>query len=397
MSRVAGSAARVLAILLGLSLAWLAVTQSVAKAIATRRPDVALVIRPTQSEALHAKHEELVQAALTPAQVEAARAAIIGKLPAVTLDSAAYRQLGALADFQQSADQAKSLMSIAAQRSKRDTAAQQWLYYNAIRDEDFSAALTALDPLLRRGISASAGLAPPYIAVLAQPAALDALSRRLETAPPWRFDMLQTLAGGGTDPALVTEIFDRLAKSGSSATLREKRELASVQLRQADYVGAGRTAGAVVGKVTDGNFEGSQILEPFNWQLAATGLTFAERAPAAERGQALRVEWPGNKSDVLAKQTVLAAPGVYRLTGLVRVERIARDGWISWTVNCMGNPTVLAETRETAAGGWHPFAVDFVVPAGCPALLLNLEAISGDNSDLATAWYDDIALVSRGD
>ncbi|MDB5440501.1 MAG: hypothetical protein JWM33_2928 [Caulobacteraceae bacterium] len=401
---------RLAAIVLSASLAWLAVSQAVAHLLASgdldrlanrvvdaplgagQGAEWALRLRPGSTEALNARNSDLVSRG---AQAQAQLAASLAAAP---LDSVVIRNLATAAGNAGDAAKANRFLAMAGAQTRRDTLVQQSLYYRGLADRDYAAAFRALDPLLRRGAVKLKLVSPDLAAVLSQPAAVSALAGQLAAQPPWRSDMIRELGVRLGDADQLSTIFDQMTAKGSPPSREEKRQLVGMWVKSRDYSRAAQAAGATVGAITDGEFNGSDVGAPFNWLLQSAGQITAELAIGSNSQRSLRAGWPGERSSSITEQLLLLSPGAYRFSGTVRVETLPSGGWITWTLSCdRGTGEPLAEARQTEEGGWTDFSSAFTVPANCPAVWLKLTSLGGESRSYGAVWYDHLTVTRVGD
>ncbi|MEZ5851437.1 MAG: hypothetical protein R3D68_12400 [Hyphomicrobiaceae bacterium] len=441
----------VAALLAFLALSWLVITTSLADAVATSSPDLALMLSREHPVALITKAEraradllELVtseskaasegavrqgkgtrtapsQAAVaTPTAAERSeRARLRGvirdlaqrTLAVQPLNAAAYRMLGELSD---DIDQTRIYMREAARRSRRETIAVFWLLNDSVAHNDAAAALEYADILLRTRPE----LAPPVMGYLAAIAASqtgrDVIARQMARRPPWRSLFYQTFPAAMRDLRVGLPLLAAIKSAGVPTTLAEGSNLIDTFLvkEQVDLAYAAWLSLlspeelSRLGLLTNANFASEPSGVSFDWRIQAGTNAIAEftRRPGDEAGEGRLLHVQLNDGRVrfpVVKQVIVLAPGRYRLTGQVRGSIIAKRG-LQWDVRCLFNspkkPLGETELFSGRMSQWRSFTVDFEVGASdnCEAQVVRLfhasrsaseEIISGE------AWFDGLRLT----
>lgn len=383
---------RLAAIFVALGLFWLALSQTVAHLYAARSPEMALRLRSSSVEALNIRNSDRVS------RGEKEQGPLAASLASAPLNSVAIRNLATAAGNAGDTARSDRLLALAGRQTRRDTLVQQSLYYRALLAGNYQAAFSAMDSLLRRRVVSMRLLMPDLAPALRQPAAVSALAAQLAASPPWRADMISQLGAGLRNADQLSAIFDQMTAKGSPPTRDEKRQLVILWVQGGEYDRAARAAGATPGQITDGEFDGSDVGIPFNWNLQSTGQVTAELSLGSNGQKSLRAGWPAGRTATITQQLLLLSPGAYRFSGSVRAETLPNGAWIIWDLSCDkgGDGTPLAETRQTEEGDWTGFTASFNVPSGCPAVWLTLRSIGGDGQSYATVWYDHLVVARVG-
>ena len=232
-----------------------------------------------------------------------------------------------------------------------------------------------------RGVREVAGLArfapegvasiTPYLAQFAKQAGARAPMRAMfQTEPYVRTAVLSTRAGDPANAALVVELGG--IRPGADApwlAILVRSLVEAGDYRQARAIWA-RAAGidpALPPGLFDPDFRDGRALPPFNWELTASSVGLAER-----RSGRLYVIHYGEQDGVLVRQLVLLAPATYRLVAPASGD-VAGLGlnWVARCANAKAGET-LASTPVRAG------AIQFAVPADCPATWIELAGRSSD-------------------
>ena len=136
-------------------------------------------------------------------------------------------------------------------------------------------------------------------------------------------------------------------------------------------------------------FEKSRSLPPFDWSLESGGSGVAEPADGG-----LRVLYYGREDAVLASQTMLLAPGRYRLA-MDLSGRPPADSRIGWTVTCLPGARRVA---EVPLGGRTeaPIVADFEVPSDCAAQQIALRGSGKEFPQTVDFLISDLQLTRLG-
>jgi hypothetical protein len=240
------------------------------------------------------------------------------------------------------------------------------------------------------------------LARLAQaPATASALIQALRANPAPRDNLLEYLAGAGSDPNLILKIA-REVPSPSGATpggSAWQAKLVTKLIEQGQVERAyqlWRTfsnprAPARKEGVYDPDMRGLPGLEPFNWYFPGTTAGVAERSPTG-----LQVEFYGRASAELAGQLLTLAPGRYRLSVIAEGAADGESSKLSWKVECLQSKASLGELVLTKVN-YSPRRLggEFTVPAqGCSAQWLRLVGSSAEFSKAQNATLRGLTLTA---
>jgi hypothetical protein len=382
-------------ILVALAIAWRVATTGVAAFLAAEDPELALRFDPGQPEAL------LRQARLDVLEADAAGAETAARraLEARPLNAPAFRSLAYAASERGDRASADAMMARTAALTRRDASASSWMFNKAVAARDYRQAFRHADALLRRSPAYEDSLFPQMITAADQPAAADALVRRLALGPLWRPPFLAMLAGQAPEetirgvlrrvqasprPLNDVEMAWVLRRYLDRHDRREVRALWTELLSPRD-----RTRLAAI---FDGGFETQTGRQPFGWQATgerSVSAQFAEVGGAT--GKALHAEHFGSGSERIISQMIALDPGDYRLSGRAMAEGGGEPDALVWRVACEGGRNELVGVRPAEAGAWKSFAVAFSVPDGCDIQTLSLESRPSGGGG-ASAWFDDLRI-----
>ena len=99
-----------------------------------------------------------------------------------------------------------------------------------------------------------------------------------------------------------------------------------------------------------------------------------------------------------AAQTLLLAPGRYRLDATLLVDRTSPEATLEWTVDCLApRAQRLASAAPVAAAArqWTAFSLEFRVPDGdCVAQRLQLQPRAPGLRAAGELWFDAFTLAA---
>lgn len=387
----------------GAALAWLTLIQAAGDRLADSDPARALRFDPGHARAT-ARAAEAELEALSPdprrAAALARRALVLGPLEPTPL-----RVLAMLEVQRGNETGAHRLMTLAAERSRRDVLAQGWLLERALSQGRYGEVFLRVDVILRQSPDLTEGVAEATAPALSDPRAVEALAARLAAAPPWRETFMRYLIAGAPDVAAPQRVLAAMqargvAPSRVESELLVSRLVALRRFREAKAAWRAHTPGAAADAlVYDGAFRGLPGGPPFNWEPTKAADATVDIAQAPDGTPALYVRYQAAKTTALVGQLLLLEPGAYRLSGRVVFDE-PRPGeqlaWTIWCVNAAGE--AIAETAQAGdGGGWRSFSTDFVTPAGdCAAQWLGLHSIGQDSFFELGAWYTGLKVERLG-
>ncbi len=301
------------------------------------------------------------------------------------------------------AKEAEALMRAAAALSRRDDAADLWLYLRALEDLRYGEAFDHADALLRRQQDERRAIVRAMFPYLGDPAAFKALEARLALGPSWRVAFFERLVDESPDPAAAFPMLAALKTSAHPPTVGELSQLLSRLIADHRYEQAYLTWTLLMpadqlarqGNLQDGGFDGWAPTPPFGWNFDSDQGGGGEIADiGAGKGSALHINYDGRKEQWLVRQLMVLPPGDYRLSGRFRTEA---GGRTAWQVICQGPSGKLAELPiGSSQGQWRGFSLDFTIPADeCAGQSLVIQGKPAQVDAPIEAWFDDIAVVNR--
>ena len=379
-----------------LLLGYGALSETVAAALASSRPDLALIWRPGDAAALQAQAETSVGEALTSSEIETALAASRASLKAAPLTVSSVRTLAEAHQLAGDQSRSEALMDLAGRRNLRDSKVQLWLFRRELDAGRYGSAFQHADLLMRKHFELSATLYPSMVASLDRPAAREAFLALMRSGPQWRTDFINAETADVDGVALW--LLSNLATSPHPPTEREVSIVANALAAQGRWSDVrtvwNRFGGGGAGLLFDGDFERANRAAPFGWRLFEQESVIAIiEAVDGGANHALYAEFPVGRSSPLAEQLMILSPGRYRLSGRAKVDRLPAEALFRWTLSCSAQTAPLATVEQATASGWVKFEAVFETPAaGCEAQWLRLSGTGGVGYAPASAWYDDLRL-----
>lgn len=295
-------------------------------------------------------------------------------------------------------DDQTRLLSLAADRSRRDLEIQAMAIDRFLAQDQFPQALERLDGLIRSTNPDRRVQLYDVLLTLAQNAGnRGALVGLLAQSPPWRKDFLTYLPRS----AVYTQNASMLvAELRSTKSPPQSPELASFinkliadgAIDQAYSFWLNALTEAELeraGHIYNGDFEAEFAqLGPFDWTLVPTRNVVARtiRNTSADRGTVLEVSFAG--SEVLYRhiyQRLMLPPGRYTLKGSYRANNLENDRGFVWRVYCVSAAQQRVGESPAMKGthDWSPFEIGFSVPdTDCTSQLLRLELNARAKLDL---------------
>ena len=395
---IPGAVVMAAAIVVAAVVAWQIVAVAKARGLAQKAPEEALSWRSDDPRALgYLAEREFADASASGASPDAARAYARQALNAGPLEVRALRVLAWVADEEGDDRRARRLMTLAASRSQRDVSSHLWMFHDRLKARDFPAALAHGDALMRHGATFREAAVLMAAAAGADDAAAKALAQRLQSGPSWRARFVRELAAS-QDPDVTLSILLAVKEAGSTISAAESAAVAGRLLRErrpreaylAWVLLLPPSGYDVLGNVYNGGFDGPSESGPFDWTLQRQATTIAQ-APG-RKGQALSARPLADKEQRLAQQTLVLAPGSYRLTLDARLDGLS-DASMDWALSCGRGPfDSLARLSIARSDDWTVRSTTFTVPVGCEAQALELRAGGAG----VWGWFDNVRIEAVG-
>lgn len=350
-----------------------------------RRTEPAASASPTATERNRPPATDGADDNVPPAHSAADLAA--ASLAANPFGAGGFKTLALAAEHDGDIDRADELMRAAAKRSHSEAEALVWLLRRDFATHRYDDAALEADILMR----SFPNLVPNVTLVLArmaeQPETKAIVAKLLATAPPWRRGFFNSLSGAITDLRTPLNLLNDLVGTSAPPTAAEINSYMTFLVQHRRYDVAQFTwllflppeQLAKVGLLNNGNFSQPASGSPFDWTIQAGAGSTVDFAPLPnDTGRALVVEFGIGRIEFNGvHQTVVLAPGAYRLRGQYKGQLKGRRG-LQWQVTCMwvsGYKLLKAGDMLMGSGSaaWSEFTLDFTVPANdCSAQLISL-------------------------
>lgn len=326
------------------------------------------------------------------------------------LDRYAVYLLGRASDDKLTEADKTRLMSLAADRSRRDIEIQTAMIDQALKKNRYPQALERLDGLIRSNPFHKQRIFDVFVALTQNAASRQALVELMAQTPPWRRDFLGYLPRSIVDmqsasmlvaelrstsspprPAELAPFIGKLIADGATEAAYSLwlNSLSEAQLERA-------------GNIYNGDFEMKLgELGPFDWVVtpAKNVVVRTVRNGTAERGSVLEVSFAASETKYRhIYQRLMLPPGRYTLKGSYRASNLDNDRGLVWRIYCVARaPQRLEETSKMkGTQDWSPFQMSFSIPdIDCPSQLLRLELDARAKLDMRVRGvlrFDDLRI-----
>jgi len=385
--------------------AWLVASNGLAAHLARAGDPASAVALAPDADRLARHAEQLLSAGHLVEAAGAARRA----LALSPLQTRAARVLGQVELALGHEDTGIAAMNAAAQGGWRDSPTQGWMMQAALASGDYAEGLRRADALIRRE-AVSDQLFGAFRDWFAEPEFRVALAARLADKPIWRGKLFLDWRHANADQLpgieqLVADI-DRGAQAATDLELfpliERMLELGQVaQARALWQAKAPRTGWSKGNLLYDGRFEvaGSrawgEVSPRFEWWVDPDRAGLATVGPAPDgRDSALRIAGSADPAAVYARQTLLLAPGRYRLVARIFALPARDAASITFALRCYPDDrdVPLGDAQIDPLGGDRlRYASAVAVPAGCARQDLIVKASGA--SVAGTVSIGEIAIV----
>ena len=344
------------------------------------------------------------------------RALALAALAKDPLNARAYRMLGQVASQEGDDVQAERFMTLAVQRSMRETIAVHWLLRRAIDTSNYTRAAEHIDLVLRTYPQLRDAIMPSFAQVAEAPDGSAAIKAVLALNPPWRKPVLSALPAVISDARTPLTLLMHLKSTPHPPTAAEIKDYLAFLLGKKFYELAYDTwlqflpdeQFGAAGNVFNGRFQFPLSGLAFDWAIAArSGVTVdivplkeTKGEPDANEGRALSVEFNTGQVDFPGvTQTIMVRPGSYEFKGRFKGTIVGRRG-LKWQIACLEKPAMkIGESSMMLSGSstWQAFSFPFTVEAsacGAQQIKLELDARSASERLVSgTMMFADIEIV----
>lgn len=303
-------------------------------------------------------------------------------------------------------DAADEILTLAGNWSLRDDAAHAWLVERRLRRGDYVSSFAHADTLVRRREDIQPQVFRLFTVAATQDPqrALPVIARLLAVRPPWRAAYLAGLNQSAEGLQVAANLAVLLQTGRGPLTNGELQGLYSALIgaggvESLEPIRARLNRPPLSAAVTNGGFEEPDHPGPFQWRLYDKAGIVAELAAddLAASNTALRVDYDGYASGIIAEQLTTLTPGAYRFTASVRTETGDPGARLAWVLSCASNNSMMASTPAGPVGGaesgWQTLSGQFEVAGDCTAQWLRLETRADDRRAPTLVWFDRIRLA----
>jgi tetratricopeptide (TPR) repeat protein len=371
---------------------------------ARSHPERALFWRSSHPEALYRMAESQARTKHWPQAADYAKRAIAAN----RFDGRALRVLAQAEQANGNNKQALAYYQQAAQLAPRDVQAHAWLLQHALQNRNAQDAVAHLDALLRLKPALMLSLRPQANALAVNPATRAYMAKALLELPPWRRDFLAELPKAPYRSADLAPFFQQIAmRSVASADelrpwlerLRQEKRYAQAYVTWANLVPPAQQR--FLGTVFDGGFEvpPENQVPPYGWSnppITNTYMLWAGTRGSVE-DSSFNVQFEGRRTpfDNLW-QSILLAPGKWRLRWRAKANRLESTRGLVWRVNCESDGRILAESAPMRGQfDWRSLEMAFEIPADCAGQRLGLlipARIPAETQINGALWLDEVRI-----
>lgn len=302
-------------------------------------------------------------------------------------------------------DRADEILTLAGNWSLRDDPAHAWLVERRLRRGDYASAFAHADTLARRRQDVQPQIFRLFTAAGVQDPerSLPVIASLLTAEPPWRSSYLSSFNETQEQLQLAANLAVLLERGRVPLSNDELGQIYQKLMSQNQFPALNEIRRRLNrpppgDAVTNGDFADVEAPDPFQWQAFQKAGIIAEIVPDDLRpaNLALRVDYDGYATGVVAQQLTSLSPGTYRFTAEVRTETGDPAARLAWTLSCAtgGGPfaSMPAGTANAAKGPWMAMSAQFDVAEDCPAQMLRLETKAADYRSPTVVWFDKVAI-----
>lgn len=367
----------------GLWVGSLTLAQALYKHDATR----ALSLDPRNVNALAQQSRIALENSRTGDANQFARAALTRDATAV----GAVQALGITAQMGGDLGLAGRWLNYAQRLSRRDLQTNLWAIEYHVLGGDSATVLGSYDRALRTSVPIRDTLFPILGQTVSDPAIMPDLIEILAKRPPWAADFLAFLASNNQiAPAAATRFLSTVRQHGLNADAASLQVLVSRSFQGQQPDVAWRAYSLKRPDVDPRRLRDSKFANLpdhatlFDWTLADGGNIFVQALTEGGR-TTLEVAAGAGAAGLAAQQAQMLPPGDYRLVIAVEEATLA-DGSLEWTLAC-SDGAALARLPIAMRSAPSVAATTFRIPTGCSSQLLKLNAYAGDALDGVRARF----------
>jgi hypothetical protein len=305
--------------------------------------------------------------------------------------------LGALADYRNDKQQARTFFRLAESMSRRNIMAELWLIEDAVERNNISDVIEHYDRAMRVSSGSRAILLPVLLAAASDLAVMTDLRPVLAQRPLWWKDYFKRLAANGENTKVMSVSLDAIKLDLRNP---EERVLAENVLRRMvtlkDERGAILAANSLEGRpgstrsLLDGAFESSDGILPFAWWLRDENnvRTYRDIVPNGSLG--LWIVTNSDMSGGAAQQLIGLSPGRYTLSGSAGSVPATPLAQPTIVMSCGNGAPLTRFSLPPSTEGGRGFRFQFDVPsANCRTQWVTLLTAPAADTSI---WIDNLAI-----
>lgn len=301
-------------------------------------------------------------------------------------------------------NEADEILTLAGNWSLRDDPAHAWLVERRLRRGDYVSAFAHADTLVRRRQDIQPQVFRLFnVAGREDPQrALPVISSLLARRPPWRGAYWVNISQSPEELPLAASLAMMLEAGPAPLTNDELQQLyrnllAIGQFQAVTTVRARIDRPPPSTTVTNGDFADTAAPEPFQWRLYPKSGILVEIVADDHNpsNPALRVDYDGYATGIVAEQLTSLPPGSYQFSAEMRPETVNPTVRFVWTLACATGGAFFSlpgGVAHAAPDSWTTLSGRFEVPTNCPAQWLRLETRASDRRNPSAVWFDRVAI-----
>ncbi|MGA8170633.1 MAG: hypothetical protein WB816_07360 [Methylocystis sp.] len=405
--------------IVGSALCWFVISHGVVAYLSKTAPQTALWLRGDEPTSLLLLAEDEINFGAgdkgkmvdppqhTQQRLQLLRGQVETALLIDPLPSRAYRLLGQIANDEDLAQKAETLMLAATRHSLKESFAVNWMMWKNFERKDYPIAAYYADALLCSGGGYLEYVAPILARMAEDNNGKKEVEKLLAANPSWRRAFLNVLGTYVTDARTPFYLFLGLKDTQAPATAEELNSYQSFLFQHKLYALAYYVWRqflpleelAATGSLFNGDFEVKPSGSAFDWWAPAGANVVVDFASRTENAldHALVVEFgPGRVEFPGVYQTTVLPPGAYSFKGSLKGEVVGPRG-VVWDISCRDGASLgQSEMLVGSFPDWRAFEFSLVVPkTNCPAQLVKLKLVARSPSEQLVSgaiWFDELSI-----
>lgn len=302
------------------------------------------------------------------------------------------------------------LLTLAAERSRRDVQIQGRMIDYLFSQENYANALQAIDGLIRARPNLRKGLFEILVPLVQNPASRASLVATLAEAPPWRSGFLETLFLSKSKTGDISKTVADLRASKLPPTIIEVRSFVNRLIAEGRVDDAymlwlsllGEDQLSRAGNIYNSGFDLDITNTSFDWTIIPAKNVVARQifGTSTQHGRVLEITFiDAQIAYQNLYQRTLLPPGKYVFSGDFSTDELRNEGGLVWRVYCVDKGfKMIGQTSEIRENNqWSHFELPFDIPlADCPSQVVRLEINAKAKLDMkisGRSWFDNIRIA----